>query len=96
MKTSALTLLSLLLLSFGFQAQAQSSEDYPQYLVETTAGNFTIELFGGRAPLTVANFVQYVDDGHYEGVTFHRVVAGFVVQTGGFDEISEFLLGHRP
>ena len=48
-------------------------------------GNFTIELNSERAPLTVANFLNYVDQGHYTNSIFHRVVANFVIQGGGFD-----------
>ncbi|GAC1330054.1 MAG: peptidylprolyl isomerase [Steroidobacteraceae bacterium] len=48
-------------------------------------GNFTLELNAERAPLTVAHFLKYVDEGHYSGTIFHRVVANFVVQGGGFD-----------
>ncbi len=48
-------------------------------------GNFTLELNAERAPLTVANFLKYVDQGHYSGTLFHRVVANFVIQGGGFD-----------
>lgn len=51
---------------------------------ETTAGAFVIELDGARAPLSTANFVQYVRDGHYDGTMFHRVIANFVVQGGGY------------
>jgi cyclophilin family peptidyl-prolyl cis-trans isomerase len=50
----------------------------------TTMGAFTVELDDARAPLTVANFLQYVRDGHYAGTTFHRVVGNFVVQAGGY------------
>ena len=89
MKKPFLTLislcLSLILISTGINAQTDEIEDYPQFLVETTAGNFTIELFTARAPLTVANFQRYVNDSFYDGVVFHRVVAGFVVQAGGYD-----------
>jgi len=53
--------------------------------VVTNMGNFTIELNGERAPLTVAHFLKYVDQGHYSGTIFHRVVANFVIQGGGFD-----------
>ncbi len=59
--------------------------DYPHIAVTTNAGDFTIELFTGRAPLTVNNFVQYVNSGFYEGTVFHRVVGGFVAQAGGYD-----------
>jgi cyclophilin family peptidyl-prolyl cis-trans isomerase len=53
---------------------------------ETTLGNFTIELFEKEAPLTVANFLKYVDDGFFDGTVFHRIVPGFVIQGGGFTE----------
>jgi cyclophilin family peptidyl-prolyl cis-trans isomerase len=80
--------LSLLIVTATFQVHAQSDADdnYPHYLVETNMGNFTMELFTSRAPLTVANFDQYVVEGFYEGVVFHRVITNFVVQTGGYDE----------
>ncbi len=52
--------------------------------VETTMGNFTIELYPDDAPVTVENFLQYIDDEFYDGTIFHRVIAGFVVQGGGF------------
>jgi cyclophilin family peptidyl-prolyl cis-trans isomerase len=53
--------------------------------VHTSAGSFLIELDTARAPLTVANFLQYVRSGHYSGTIFHRVIANFVIQGGGFD-----------
>ncbi len=52
--------------------------------VFTTAGSFVIELDRGRAPLTVEAFLGYVKHGFYNGTIFHRVVAGFVAQTGGY------------
>ena len=55
-----------------------------QVRFETTKGAFTVELDAARAPLSVANFVQYVRDGHYDGTTFHRVIGNFVVQGGGY------------
>ena len=57
----------------------------PQVEFRTSAGNFTLELYPDKAPKTVANFLQYVKEGHYKGVIFHRVIDGFMVQTGGFD-----------
>ena len=55
-------------------------------VLTTTLGEITIELFEEQAPGTVANFLQYVDDGFYDGTVFHRVIAGFMVQGGGFSE----------
>jgi cyclophilin family peptidyl-prolyl cis-trans isomerase len=57
----------------------------PQILVVTSLGSFTLELNAERAPLTVAHFLKYVDQGQYSGTIFHRVVANFVIQGGGFD-----------
>jgi peptidyl-prolyl cis-trans isomerase A (cyclophilin A) len=50
---------------------------------ETSHGGFTIELFPKEAPVTVENFLQYVDDGFFDGTIFHRIVPGFVIQGGG-------------
>ena len=50
---------------------------------ETSHGPFTIELFPKEAPVTVENFLRYVDDGFFEGTIFHRIVPGFVIQGGG-------------
>jgi cyclophilin family peptidyl-prolyl cis-trans isomerase len=74
--------LSVIWLAFG--AATVAAADYPKVRIETTAGNFLVELDDARAPLTVKNFLQYVDEGYYEGTIFHRVVTGFVIQGGGF------------
>ena len=50
---------------------------------ETSLGDFVIELDADKAPVTAANFLQYVDDGHFDGTVFHRVIPGFVIQGGG-------------
>jgi cyclophilin family peptidyl-prolyl cis-trans isomerase len=57
-----------------------------KFKVTTSMGAFTLELDEGKAPLTVANFEKYVDDGHYDGTIFHRVIDGFMIQGGGFDK----------
>jgi peptidyl-prolyl cis-trans isomerase A (cyclophilin A) len=57
----------------------------PQVQVFTSLGNFTIELNPERAPLTVANFLAYVDAGHYTNTLIHRAVSNFVIQGGGFN-----------
>ena len=56
----------------------------PKVVFETSMGNITFELDDEKAPITVKNFLQYVDDGHYNNVVFHRVMEGFMIQTGGF------------
>jgi cyclophilin family peptidyl-prolyl cis-trans isomerase len=80
---AARLLIAALLLAVGLSAHAQSN---PKVQVETSMGKFVIELDTARAPLTVANFLQYVHDGFYNGTVFHRVISGFVAQGGGFDE----------
>ncbi len=50
---------------------------------ETSHGPFTVELFAAEAPVTVENFLRYVDDGFFDGTIFHRIVPGFVIQGGG-------------
>ncbi len=56
----------------------------PRVKLETSLGNIMLELDAQKAPRTVANFVQYVKDKHYDGTVFHRVIDGFMIQGGGF------------
>ena len=53
--------------------------------LHTNHGIITLELFADKAPETVANFEQYVKDGHYDGTIFHRVISNFMIQGGGFE-----------
>ena len=62
-----------------------ATADHPQVVIRTTAGTMTAALDEVRAPHTVANFLDLVDSGFYDGLIFHRVIAGFVIQTGGYD-----------
>tara|TARA_B100000683_G_scaffold242031_1_gene250496 strand:- start:378 stop:884 length:507 start_codon:yes stop_codon:yes gene_type:complete len=57
--------------------------DNPMVLLETPEGEILIELFPDKAPKTVENFLQYVDSEFYDGTLFHRVIKGFMIQTGG-------------
>ncbi len=57
----------------------------PKVKFTTSEGDFVVELFPDKAPKTVANFLQYVKDKHYDGLIFHRVISNFMVQGGGFD-----------
>jgi peptidyl-prolyl cis-trans isomerase B (cyclophilin B) len=55
-------------------------------VIETNLGNIELELDDAKAPKTVANFLRYVDAGHYSGTIFHRVIPGFMAQGGGYDQ----------
>lgn len=62
------------------------SETNPQVRLTTNKGVITLELNAEKAPQTVANFLSYVESGHYNGTIFHRVISNFMIQGGGFDE----------
>ena len=82
-----LSLLSLAQLSFAqtedTQPMAKSSE-HPIVLIKTTKGDIKIELYADKAPVSVKNFLQYVNEGFYNHTVFHRVIPGFMIQGGGF------------
>jgi cyclophilin family peptidyl-prolyl cis-trans isomerase len=61
-------------------------ETNPTVVMKTNHGTIEVELFAKQAPETVKNFLQYVDDGFYNGTIFHRVISDFMVQGGGFTE----------
>ena len=68
----------------------------PLVTFETTHGSFTVALEPGSAPKTVENFLAYVRDGHYDGTIFHRIIAGFMIQGGGFTQRFEQLPTRAP
>jgi len=72
--------LTALAVTFALPALAAN----PQVEFDTTAGKIRVELFPDAAPKTVANFLDYVKAKHYDGTQFHRVIAGFMIQGGGF------------
>jgi cyclophilin family peptidyl-prolyl cis-trans isomerase len=79
---SALRLaLCLLLVTFAGSARAAN----PVVVIETNLGSIKIELYEQKAFGTVKNFLSYVDDKHYDGLVFHRVIEGFMIQGGGMD-----------
>jgi peptidyl-prolyl cis-trans isomerase A (cyclophilin A) len=89
-------LIELLLSLDGIEVEEEEDEEVPdessRVLLQTTLGDIVLELNDTKAPITVANFLQYVEDGYYDGddgegaTIFHRVISGFVVQGGGFTE----------
>lgn len=66
------------------QSQDQVSANPVTVLLQTSSGNITLELNQEKAPVTVKNFLEYVDSGFYNGTIFHRVIKDFMVQGGGF------------
>ena len=64
--------------------------------LQTNFGDITIELNAEKAPVTVANFLNYVDKGFYDGTIFHRVINGFMIQGGGFDASMNQKKTHAP
>ena len=57
----------------------------PQVVIKTSEGDITLRLFSAKAPVTVENFLSYVDSGYYNGTIFHRVIPNFMIQGGGFE-----------
>lgn len=82
-RTLSLALAGLALASASTWASAQSTAGNPRVKFATTQGEFVVELDPAKAPKTVENFLQYVNDKHYEGTVFHRVIDGFMIQGGG-------------
>ena len=64
----------------------ESEQDNPKVLLDTSHGTIMMELFADKAPLTVKHFLSLVDDGHYDGIIFHRAHKGFVIQAGSWDQ----------
>ncbi len=93
-KNHLTALLSLLLLvSMSLQARGETA---PRVLMKTSAGNMVLELNPRKAPLSVANFLRYVDEGFYDGTIFHRVIGNFMIQGGGFDASYRRKTSHEP
>ncbi len=74
----------LSMLSMADAAQG-GPDDKPVVVFDTTAGPITLELDRAKAPITVDNFLKYVDAGFFDGLVFHRVIPGFMIQGGGLD-----------
>ena len=83
---AAVCLVTLLAVSGPLPAAAQEPPPNPHVVVETTMGDFTIELLRPDAPASVTNFLTYVQDGFYDGLVFHRVIRNVIIQGGGFLE----------
>ena len=65
--------------------EPEQAKEADMVIIKTSMGEIKVKLAAEKAPLTVANFLAYVDSGHYDGTIFHRVIDGFMIQGGGFD-----------
>ena len=74
----------LMLAPLKLFAAVEMSSVNPQVKLETEKGDIVLELFPKKAPVSVDNFIKHVNNFHYDGLIFHRVIKGFMIQTGGF------------
>ena len=83
--TSRRITLAAVFLAAAIGGPAALAQSAPKIKFATSEGDFVVEVYPDKAPKTVANFLQYVKDKHYDGLIFHRVISNFMVQGGGFD-----------
>jgi peptidyl-prolyl cis-trans isomerase A (cyclophilin A) len=82
LSTTALAVLSVFNVTLADEPKAGAN---PVVEMKTSMGTIKIELYQAKAPITVKNFLSYVEEKHYDGTVFHRVMDGFMIQGGGFD-----------
>ncbi|MAC69641.1 MAG: peptidylprolyl isomerase A, partial [Gammaproteobacteria bacterium] len=82
-----------LLFSVSFSTFAQ---DNPVVVMETNKGTIRIELWADKAPISVENFLRYTDSELYDGLIFHRIISGFMIQGGGFNADMVQLSPYEP
>lgn len=76
--------LMLMAVACGLLCLASCGSSNPVVEIDTSMGKIKVELYKDKAPITVANFLKYVDEKHYDGTIFHRVISNFMIQGGGF------------
>jgi len=81
---------------FIFNQAFAADKSLPQVLIETNKGNIILELYPDKAPKSVENFLRYVNEGFYDGTIFHRVIANFMIQGGGFTPEMHQKPAHDP
>lgn len=89
-------MLSFLTLASMTATGASAGEDRPRVQIATSVGDFTIELYPDRAPISVENFLRYVDEEFYHNTTFHRIIRDFIVQGGGYNTDKTRKETHEP
>jgi peptidyl-prolyl cis-trans isomerase B (cyclophilin B) len=79
-----LTVFIIIVVFSGMTMAQEKSTPNPQVVMETSQGEIVLELYPDKAPLTVKNFLVYIETGFFNGTIFHRVIPGFMIQGGGF------------
>jgi peptidyl-prolyl cis-trans isomerase A (cyclophilin A) len=93
---AVLTVVSAILIVHAISvAQDPKVADHPVVVLDTTAGLITLELDRVKAPISVENFLKYVDNGFYDGLVFHRVIPRFMIQAGGMKDVNNTLMEKR-
>jgi cyclophilin family peptidyl-prolyl cis-trans isomerase len=88
-------LIALIAILIGCGGKAEGKQ--PMVLLSTTLGDIKVELYPDKAPISVQNFLDYVKSGYYDGTTFHRVIPGFMIQTGGITaDMKDKREGQKP
>jgi peptidyl-prolyl cis-trans isomerase B (cyclophilin B) len=88
-------ILSLLFLSFQFAMAAEESA-LPRVRMQTSLGDLVIELYSDKSPRTVKNFLNYANNQYYDGLIFHRVISGWLIQGGGYDDNLDYFATDPP
>lgn len=81
---------------FTLQMTGNLISNSERAVIETNFGKITIELYSDKAPITVANFKKYVSEQFYDGTIFHRIISGFMIQGGGYDEEGNERATYKP
>lgn len=88
--------LLVVFLIMAFSSLSYAQDSYVKVLMKTSEGDIVLELNQGRAPITVENFLTYVNSKHYDGTIFHRVIKDFMIQGGGMDENMQMKTMRQP
>ncbi|MFW5500657.1 MULTISPECIES: peptidylprolyl isomerase [unclassified Maridesulfovibrio] len=96
MKFFKILLVSALFCAALFAGTANAAGSKVFVKLQTSMGNIVLELDKAKAPITVENFLRYVNEGHYSGTIFHRVIDGFMIQGGNFDKNMKQKPTHAP
>jgi peptidyl-prolyl cis-trans isomerase A (cyclophilin A)/peptidyl-prolyl cis-trans isomerase B (cyclophilin B) len=87
---------ALIAFIFLFLSNTAFAEENPRIHIETTMGNIELELYPSKAPITVKNFLRYINEGHFTDTIFHRVIKNFMIQGGGFSKTYNRKPSHKP